>query len=73
MRVITNIRDDLVRKELLFIVDGVRINIAIMEIILGVSQKLKIELPYDLVISLFGIYSKTSYTAIEIFVPHNWN
>lgn len=73
MRVITNIRDDLVRKELLFIVDGVQINIAIMEIILGVSQKLKVELPYDLAISLFGIYSKTSYTAIEIFVPHNWN
>lgn len=73
MRVITNIRDDLVRKELLFIVDGVQINIAIMEIILGVSQKLKIELPYYLAISLFGIYSKTSYTAIEIFVPHNWN
>lgn len=42
----------------------VQINIVIMEISLHISQKLKIELPYDLAISLLGMY-------LENFILYN--
>lgn len=66
-------REDMEKEEPWFTTDGLEIDTAIMDISLKIPQKLNIELPYDSVISLPGIYPGNSISycrdiCISIFI-----